>query len=149
MVGLRAVNCVSGEVLDNEQLQAAGKNDVLNSLSQIVRNFRSRVGESPASLSHNDKPLAEATTPSLEALKAYTTGLKVHFSTGARTALPFFRRAAEIDPEFAMAYSYLGRMYANLDESDLAAESIRRSWQLRDRVSDRRDSRSTPAMKRC
>jgi tetratricopeptide (TPR) repeat protein len=137
VVGLRAVNCVSGDVLDNEQLQAGEKNDVLNSLSQIVRNFRSRVGESPASLSHNDTPLAEATTPSLEALKAYTTGLKVHFSTGARTALPLFRRAVEIDPEFAMAYSYLGRMYANLDESDLAAESIRRSWQLRDRVSDR------------
>jgi DNA-binding winged helix-turn-helix (wHTH) protein/tetratricopeptide (TPR) repeat protein len=137
VVGLRAVNCVSGDVLDNEQLQAGEKNDVLNSLSQIVRNFRSRVGESPASLSHNDTPLAEATTPSLEALKTYTTGLKVHFSTGARTALPLFRRAVEIDPEFAMAYSYLGRMYANLDESDLAAESIRRSWQLRDRVSDR------------
>jgi eukaryotic-like serine/threonine-protein kinase len=137
VVGLRAVNCVSGDVLDNEQLQAGEKNDVLNSLSQIVRNFRSRVGESPASLSHNDTPLAEATTPSLEALKAYTTGLKVHFSTGARTALPLFRRAVEIDPEFAMAYSYLGRMYANLNESDLAAESIRRSWQLRDRVSDR------------
>jgi DNA-binding winged helix-turn-helix (wHTH) protein/tetratricopeptide (TPR) repeat protein len=137
VVGLRAVNCVSGDVLDNEQLQAGEKNDVLNSLSQIVRNFRSRVGESPASLSHNDTPLAEATTPSLEALKAYTTGLKVHFSTGALTALPLFRRAVEIDPEFAMAYSYLGRMYANLDESDLAAESIRRSWQLRDRVSDR------------
>ncbi len=95
------------------------------------------MGESPASLSHNNIPLAEATTPSLEALKAYTTGLKVHFSTGARTALPLFRRAVEIDPEFAMAHSYLGRMYANLDESDLAAESIRRSWQLRDRVSDR------------
>jgi DNA-binding winged helix-turn-helix (wHTH) protein/tetratricopeptide (TPR) repeat protein len=137
VVGLRAVNCLSGNVLDNEQLQAGNKNDVLNSLSQIVRNFRSRVGESPASLSHNDTPLAEATTPSLEALKVYTTGLKVHFSTGARTALPLFRRAVEIDPEFAMAYSYLGRMYANLDESDLAAESIRRSWQLRDRVTDR------------
>jgi len=137
VVGLRAVNCVSGEVLDNEQRQAGEKNDVLNSLSEVVRNFRSRVGESPASLSHNDTPLAEATTPSLEALKAYTTGLKVHFSTGAQTALPFFRRAVEIDPEFAMAYSYLGRVYANLDESDLAAESIRRSWQLRDRVSDR------------
>jgi eukaryotic-like serine/threonine-protein kinase len=136
-VGLRAVNCVSGDVLDNEQLQAAGKSEVLNSLSRIVRNFRSRVGESPASLSHNNTPLAEATTASLEALKAYTTGLKVHFTTGARTALPLFRRAVEIDPEFAMAYSYLGRMYANLDESDLAAESIRRSWQLRDRVSDR------------
>ena len=137
VVGLRAVNCVSGDVLDNEQLQAREKSDVLNSLSQIVRNFRSRVGESPASLSHNDTPLAEATTPSLEALKAYTTGLKVHFSTGARAALPLFRRAVEIDPEFAMAYSYLGRVYANLDESDLGAESIRRSWQLRDRVSDR------------
>jgi DNA-binding winged helix-turn-helix (wHTH) protein/Tfp pilus assembly protein PilF len=137
VVGLRAVTCVTGKVLDNEQLQAGGKNDVLNALSQIARRFRSRVGESPDSLSHNDTPLPEATTPSLEALKAYTTGLKVHFSTGARTALPFFRRAVEIDPEFAMAYSYLGRMYSNLDESDLAAENIRRSWQLRDRVSDR------------
>jgi tetratricopeptide (TPR) repeat protein len=85
----------------------------------------------------HDTPLAEATTPSLEALEAYSLALKVHFSSGATAALPLFKRAVEIDPQFAMAYAYLGRVYANLDESDLSAESISRAWQLRDRVSDR------------
>jgi Tfp pilus assembly protein PilF len=137
VIGLHAMNCSTGDVLDDEQVQAARKEDVLKALSQIARNFRSRVGESLATVAKHNTPLAEATTPSLEALKVYSDALKVHLSRGARTALPLFRRAVEIDPEFAMAHSYLGRMYANLDESDLAKESTNRAWQLRDRVSDR------------
>ncbi len=137
VIGLRAMNCGTGDILDDEQVKTQRKEDVLNGLSQIAHNFRSRAGESLASLKRHDIPLAEATTPSLEALKAYSAALKVHYSSGARTALPLFKRVVEIDPEFAMAHAYLGRMYANLDESDLAAESIQRAWQLRDRVSDR------------
>jgi eukaryotic-like serine/threonine-protein kinase len=137
VVGLSAKNCRTGEILDDEQAQAARREDVLNSLSLIARKFRTRAGESLATVRKHDTPLAKATTPSLEALKAYDAALKVHFSRGARAALPLFRRAIEIDPEFAMAHSYLGRVYANLDESDLASESTRRAWQLRGRVSDR------------
>ena len=82
-------------------------------------------------------PLAEATTPSLEALKAYSTGMKVAISSGNAAAIPFFRRAVEIDPEFAMAYANLGLSYSAVGESVLSAESTTRAWQLRDRVSDR------------
>jgi serine/threonine protein kinase/Tfp pilus assembly protein PilF len=134
---LRAKNCRTGDILDTEQVQAQRKEDVLNALSQIASKFRTRVGESLAAVEKHDTPLEEATTPSLEALKAYSTALKVHSSSGATAALPLFRRATEIDPTFAMAHALLGRMYGELDESDLSAESISRAWQLRDRASDR------------
>src|SRR5439155_10140951 len=137
VLGLRAKNCRTGDVLDEEQAQARRKEDVLIALSQIASKFRTRVGESLAMIEKHETPLAEATTPSLEALKAYSAALKVHSSSGAAAALPLFKRVVEIDPNFAMAHAYLGRMYANLDESDLAAESIKRAWQLRDRVGDR------------
>jgi tetratricopeptide (TPR) repeat protein/predicted Ser/Thr protein kinase len=133
---LRARNCRTGDVLDEEQVQAARKEDVLSALSQIASKFRTRAGESLTTNEKHDTPLAEATTKSLEALKAYTVAWKVHSSRGATAALPLFRRAAEIDPAFAMAHAWLGRIYGDLDEFDLAAESTRRAWQLRDRVSD-------------
>jgi len=137
VLGLRAKNCRTGDTLDDEQVQATRKEDVLNALSQIASRFRTRVGESLSTIESHDTPLAEATTPSLEALKAYSVGWKVHASSGAMPALPFFRRATEIDPQFAIAHASLGRMYADIDESDLSAESTRRAWQLRDRASDR------------
>ena len=137
VLGLRAKNCRSGDVLAEEQVQAARKEDVLNSLSQMASKFRTRVGESLATIEKHDTPLAEATTPSLEALKAYSAGWKAHSSSGATAALPLFKRAIEIDPEFAMAHASLGRMYADIDEVDLAAQSTSKAWQLRDRASDR------------
>jgi len=137
VLGLRAASCRSGDALDAEQEQASRKEDVLNALTAMATKFRRRMGESATTLNQHDRPLAEATTPSLEALAAYSQGLKIHFTNGATAALPFFKRAVEIDPEFAMAHAYLGRVYANLDESDLSSESIRRAWKLRDRVSDR------------
>ena len=108
VLGLRARNCNTGNILDQEQIQAAKREDVLNSLSQIARKFRTRVGESLATVEKHSTPLAEATTPSLEALKAYSTAMKVNISSGAAAAMPFFRRAVEIDPKFAMAYANLG-----------------------------------------
>lgn len=136
VLGLRARNCHTGEVLDEEQGQAPRKEDVLFALGQVASRFRSRVGESLATIEKHNTPLAEATTPSLEALEAYSTGWKVLGSSGAAAASPFFQRAAEIDPNFAMAHAAAGRAYLDLDESDLAAEGMRRAWQLRDRVSD-------------
>ena len=100
---------IPGNILDQEQAVAARREDVLNSLSQIARKFRIRVGESLATVEKHSMPLAEATTPSLEALKAYSTGDEAGlYPPGAAAAIPFFRRAVEIDPKFAMAYAHLG-----------------------------------------
>ncbi len=137
VLSLSATNCRTGDVLDKEQVQAARKEDVLNALSEMARKFRSRVGESLTMIEKYDTPLAEATTPSLDALKAYSAGWKTVRSGGATAALPLFKRAVEIDPNFAMAYEWLGRMYADLDESDLSVENTTKAWQLRERTSER------------
>jgi eukaryotic-like serine/threonine-protein kinase len=133
---LRAKDCRTGDVLDEEQVQAARKEDVLNALSQIASRFRTRVGESLATVKSHDIPLAEATTPSLEALKAYSAGWQVSFSSGSAASVPFFQRAIEIDPNFASAYAALGRMYGDIGESVLSALNTSKAYQLRDRASD-------------
>jgi tetratricopeptide (TPR) repeat protein len=137
VLGLRARNCRTGDVLDEEQVQAARKEDVLNALSQIASKFRTRVGESLSTVEKYDTPLPEATTPSLEALKAYSAAAKVLSSTGSAAALPLFSRAIEIDPNFAMAHGWLGRMYGDLGELALSAESTSKAYRLRYRISDR------------
>ena len=116
---------------------AAKREEVLNSLSQIARRFRTRVGESLNTVERYSTPLAEATTASLEALKAYSTANKVNLSSGSFEAIPLLRRAVEIDPNFAMAHAYLGLLYSTTGESLLSAESTTKAWQLRDRASDR------------
>jgi len=137
VVGLRAKNCRNRAVLDEEQLQAARKEDVLNVLSQIASKFRTRVGESLATVAKYDTPLAEAMTPSLEALKAYSKGWKVASSIGNKAAIPFFKRAVDIDPKFALAYARLGHaQLAGTRESGLAAANIGTAYKLQDRVSE-------------
>jgi DNA-binding winged helix-turn-helix (wHTH) protein/tetratricopeptide (TPR) repeat protein len=136
VLGLSAKSCRTGETLDDELAQAARKEDVLNTLSQIASRFRKRVGESLESIDQHNTPLAEATTSSLEALEAYTMAWKVHFAGGATASMPLFRRAVEIDPNFAMAHAALGRIYQDIDESDLSSASLSRAWQLRERTSD-------------
>jgi serine/threonine protein kinase/tetratricopeptide (TPR) repeat protein len=136
ILGLRAKNCVTGDVLDDEQAQAARKEDVLNVLSQIASKFRTRAGESLATVEKYSTPLAEATTSKLEALKAYSLALKVAYSTGAAAALPLFQRAVEIDPKFAKAYAHLGLYYSINGEFALAKESTTKAYQLRDRASE-------------
>jgi eukaryotic-like serine/threonine-protein kinase len=136
VIGLRARDCRTGAILAEEQVQAARKEDVLNALGQVVSRFRTRVGESLATVEKHNTPLAEATTPSLEALKAYSAAWKVLYSTGTAAAVPLFQQAIEIDPKFAMAYASLGRMYSDLGESDLSAESTSHAYQWRDRASD-------------
>ena len=137
VLGLRAKTCSAGNVLDEEQVQAARKEDVLNALSLIASKFRTRVGESLATIQKHDTPLYEATTPSLEALKAYSAGMRVSFSSGEADAVPLLKRAIEIDPQFAMAYATLGLMYSALGESVLSLESTSKAYQLRDHTSDR------------
>jgi DNA-binding winged helix-turn-helix (wHTH) protein len=134
---LQARSCRTGEVLDQEQVQAARKEDVLSALSQIASRFRKRVGESLATIQEHNTPLAEATTPSLEALEAYSAGWKLHTSNGAMAGFPLLKRAVEIDPNFALAQATLARGYADLDESALSAESATKAWLAREHASDR------------
>ena len=133
---LRAKNCGTGAVLDEEQVEASGKGDVLKALSQIASKFRTRVGESLATVKQHSTPLEEATTSSLEALKAYSEGWKVLASAGPPASQPHFKRATEIDPQFAMAYANLGVSYSASGQSDLSVENIGKAYKLRDRVSD-------------
>jgi len=136
VLGLRAEDCRTGDVLDEEQAQATRKEDVLNALSQIATKFRRRVGESLTTVKKYDTPLEEASTPSLEALKAYSAGWRASFSTGSAAAVPFLKRAIEIDPNFASAYAALGRMYGDIGESVLSAVNTSKAYELRDRASD-------------
>ena len=137
VLGLRARNCNTGSILDQEQIQAKRREDVLNSLSEIVRRLRARLGESLATVEKHSTPLAGATTSSLEALKAYSTGMKLNLSAGSAAAIPLFRRAVEIDPNFAMAHAHLGLKYSDVGESVLSAESTTRAWRLREHASER------------
>jgi len=136
VLGLRAKDCRTGDVLAEEQVQATKKEDVLNALSKIASRFRTQVGESLTTVERYDTPLAEATTPSLEALRAYSEGWKVLFSTGSAAAVPFFKHAIEIDPKFAMAYAALGRMYGDIGESAVAADYTQKAYDLRERTSE-------------
>jgi len=137
VLGLRATACRTGDALDAEQEQAGRKEDVLNALTAMATKFRRHVGESATTLNQHDKPLADVTTPSLEALQAYTEGWRINATNGAIASLPLFKRAIELDPEFAMAYASLGRIYADLDQSELSAENAAKAWRLRNRTSDR------------
>ncbi|MGA8596835.1 MAG: winged helix-turn-helix domain-containing protein [Bryobacteraceae bacterium] len=137
VVGLHARNCRTGASIDDEQAETARKEEVLDALTQVARKFRSRAGESLASIRKLDKPLAEATTPSLDALKAYGAARAMALSTGTVAAVPLFKRAIEIDPQFALAHAMLGLTYSAMGESVLSVESTTRAYQLRDRTSER------------
>jgi eukaryotic-like serine/threonine-protein kinase len=136
VLGLRAVRCGTGEVLDAEQAQAARKEDVLKALGEMATRFRGRVGESLETVKEHNMPLEEATTGSLEALKAYSAGRRLMASSGDLEALPMFKRAVEMDPKFAMAYSWLGRIYGDIEEPGLSAGNTTKAYELRGRTSD-------------
>ena len=137
VIGLEALNCANGDVLAREQETAAGKEKVLPSLGQAAAKLRSEVGESLGSVQKFDVPLEQATTNSLEALKNLALGAKTQGERGAAEAIPFYQRAIELDPNFAVAYASLGGCYHNLGEPSLAAENTRKAYELRDRVSER------------
>ena len=138
VVGLKAVNCRSGDVLANEQGTASGKEQVLKALGEAAAKVRVKLGESLASVQKYDAPAENVTTPSLEALQAYTLGYQAQIAKRDNAAaIPFFQRAASLDPNFAMAYARLGTNYASLGETARAAENIRKAYELRERVSER------------
>ena len=136
VLGLRATNCRTGELFFDEQLQLAKKDGVLNSLSQVARKFRTKAGESLAAIKDHSTPLIEATTPSLEAWKLYCDAFKVAITENNAGAIPLLQRAIQIDPKFATAYAFLARTYADSWQPALAAENIRKAYELRDRASD-------------
>ena len=136
VIGMNAVGCSNGDTLAEEQEEAAGKQEVLKALSKAAASLRAKLGESLASVQKFDVPV-EATTPSLEALKAYSMGITTGRTKGDAEAIPFMRRAVELDPNFAMAYVGLAVEYANLGRASLAAENSRKSYDLRDHVSER------------
>jgi tetratricopeptide (TPR) repeat protein len=137
VVGLEALNCMSGDVLAREQETAAGKEQVLPALGQAAAKIRNEVGESLSSVQKFDVPLEKATTNSLEALKAYTLGVKTALEKGDAEAIPFDKRAIELDPNLAMAYDGLGADYHNLNQPSLAANYLKKAFELRDRVTER------------
>ncbi len=137
VLGLSAKDCNTGDILDQQQAVATRREEVLNALSEMSRKFRTRAGESLATVEKHSMRLSEATTPSFEALKAYSTATKLSLSSGNyEQSIPLLRRAIEIDPNFAMAYAYLGFEYGRID-SARSAEYTTKAWLLRDRVSDR------------
>jgi tetratricopeptide (TPR) repeat protein len=137
VIGLKAVNCNTGDVLAEAQEQAAGKEAVLKALDAAAVSLRSKLGESLSSVEKYATPVEEATTPSLEALKAYSLGLKALNAKGQTASLPFFRRAVDLDPNFAMAYAWMSAVYSDLNEVGRAAENARKAYALREKVSER------------
>ena len=133
VLGLRATDCTTGDILADEQAQAARKEEVLRTLSQIATRFRTRVGESLATIEKHSMPLAEATTLSLEALKTYNAAM-TEFAWPRR--MPLLQRAVALDPEFASAHAQMAFGYSQSGESALARQSLLKAYGLRDRTSD-------------
>jgi eukaryotic-like serine/threonine-protein kinase len=136
LLTLRAVNCANGATLASTEAQASDKNHVLDALGKMSSDIRNKLGESLATVAKYDTPLEQATTPSLEALKAYTTAFRVHISAGDAPAIPLYQHAIEIDPKFALAYAWLGVSYNDIGELPLDVECSKKAYDYRDRTSD-------------
>ena len=143
VLGLNAINCATGDTLVAEQARASGKSEVLKALDTSASALRSKLGESLASVQRFATPIEEATTSSLEALKAFSMGRRAFLAKGDVAGLPYFRRAVELDPNFAAAYASLGVSYANLGQSTVARQNAKKAFDLRERVSDREKFRIT------
>ncbi len=134
---VKAVNCNSGETLASAQASAADKSHVLDALSKVATDLRGKLGESLATVQKFDTPLEQASTSSLEALQAFSKGRVATGGGNFAAAIPLFKRAIELDPNFAMAYAGLATSYLDIGELQLASQAIAKAYELRDRVSDR------------
>jgi eukaryotic-like serine/threonine-protein kinase len=137
VITLDAVNTATGDNLAELQEQAASKEQILNALGTATSKLRAKLGESLASLQKFDKPLEQATTSSLEALKSFTLGDQQHAFTEELAAIPFYKRAVELDPNFATAYARLATIYNNLGQSELSEQYRNKAFELKDRASER------------
>jgi tetratricopeptide (TPR) repeat protein/predicted Ser/Thr protein kinase len=136
LLTVKAINCSNGETLASTEAEASDKSHVLDALGKSAAEIRNKLGESVNTVQKFDTPLEQATTPSLQALKAFGSGRKVLSTIGSAEAIPFFMHAIELDPKFAWAYAMLGRTYGDVGESAMAADYTRKAYELRDRASE-------------
>ena len=134
LLTLKAENCATGDTLASAETKATDKNHVLDALSLLGSQIRSKLGESLSTVQKFDTPLAEATTSSLDALKALSEGLTFHYKAGDAASLPYLKRAVELDPKFAYAYTWLGLVSNDMGEPSLAVDYTRKAYELRERA---------------
>ena len=137
LVTLTASNAATGDVLAQSQQRAGSQNDVLKALDKATEELRGKLGESLASVKKFEKPLEQATTSSLAALKAYSLGQEKHDQQDEMKSIPFFKQAIELDPNFAMAHARLGVVYGNVGEHQKSDAEMKQAFDLRDRASER------------
>jgi serine/threonine protein kinase/tetratricopeptide (TPR) repeat protein len=137
LIGLKAVNCQTGDTLASTQAEAVDRDHVLKQLGEAGDELREKLGESLISVQRYNKPLDQATTSSLEALKYFTEGRQLQWKEGDAATIPFHKRAVELDPNFARAYASLGMAYNNIGDSQESMKNFAKAFELRDRVSDR------------
>ena len=134
---LNGLNCANGASLASSEAEADSKDRVLDALGKVASDIRGKLGESLTSIQKFNAPVEEATTNSLEALKAYTLARKTVQGQGDPAGILLYKRAVELDPNFALAYTQLGIAYSNLSQASLATENMKKAYELRDRVSER------------
>jgi tetratricopeptide (TPR) repeat protein len=137
LITLNARDCVTGAIVAEEQVQAPNKDGVLRALGEAAAAFRGRLGESLASIQRTNTRVEMATTPSLDALKAYSEGMTTRRIKGDFDSIPFFKRALELDGTFALAHARISTVYSNVGDLDLSKQHSTRAYELRERVSDR------------
>jgi DNA-binding winged helix-turn-helix (wHTH) protein/tetratricopeptide (TPR) repeat protein len=137
LVVLAVTNCATGDTMASEQVRAESKEKILPAVDNAASSLRRRLGESLTSIERYATPVEQATTPSLAALQAYSEGVKTWGIKGNQAAIPLYKRALELDSNFAMAYAHLGQAYENLGVDALATENLNTAFRLRDRVSER------------
>jgi serine/threonine protein kinase/tetratricopeptide (TPR) repeat protein len=137
VIGLRAVNCQTGETVGDEQVEAESREKVLHALDNGSTRLRTWLGESLTTIRKYDTPVEEATTTSLDALRAYSLGMAVTLPEGETRAIPYLKRAIELDSNFAMAYARLGTAYFNSNQPKLASAALKRAYELRSKTSER------------
>jgi eukaryotic-like serine/threonine-protein kinase len=135
LITLRATNCQNGDTLASAQAQADSRNQVLSSLSSVANKLREKLGESGTSVQKFSRPLEQVTTSSLEALQAYTQGRKLEDTSSPDAALPYYKRAVELDPNFAIGYAALSQIYGLLFDGTKQEQNLTKAYQLRDWVS--------------
>jgi serine/threonine protein kinase/Flp pilus assembly protein TadD len=136
VITLEAVNAQTGDTIAREQVEAESKEQVLSTIGNAATTLRKKLGESLSSIQKYDVPIYQATTSSLDALKAFSLGVESQLKGKYLEAIPFFKRAIEVDPNFARAYAAMSSMYYNTRQYDLAADTSRKAYELRDRVGE-------------
>ena len=137
LVGLKALNCQTGDTLKSAEAEADNRDKVLKALEDAGNQLREKMGESLASVQKFNKPLEQATTSSLDALQAYSDGRRIQYEKEFAEALPYFKRAVQLDPNFARAYASLGTAYLSVSQFEQAVANYKKAYELRDRVSER------------